>query len=70
MAARRKCGTLADVNRTLHTIRGTFGQIEVAAKHENAQLTKLDSQEKTLFDGNSLEVIDGARETIRRGKQV
>jgi hypothetical protein len=44
------CGTLADVNQTLHTIRGTFGQIETAAKHENAELTTLDSQKKTLFD--------------------
>lgn len=58
------CGTLADVNQTLHTIRGTFGQIEVAAKHENAQLTKLDSQEKTLFD-DAHGVMSDARETIK-----
>jgi hypothetical protein len=58
------CGTLADVNQTLHTIRGTFGQIEVAAKHENAQVTKLDSQEKTLFD-DAHGVMSDARETIK-----
>jgi hypothetical protein len=45
------CGTLADVNQTLHTIRGTFGVIEAAGRHEDAQLTTLDGQEKTLFNG-------------------
>jgi hypothetical protein len=43
------CGTLADMNRTLATVRGTFGQIEVAAKHENKNLTTLDDQELALF---------------------
>lgn len=43
------CGTLADVNRTLATVRGTFGQIEVAARHENRQLGTLDRQERQLF---------------------
>lgn len=42
------CGTLADVNRTLASIRGTFGQIELAANHENANLTALDMQERQL----------------------
>jgi hypothetical protein len=61
---KEKCGTLADLNQTLHTVRGTFGQIETAAKHENAQLTKLDSQEKTLFD-DLHGVMGDARETIK-----
>lgn len=43
------CGTLADVNRTLATARGTFGQIEIAAYHENKNLTTLDRQEAALF---------------------
>ena len=43
------CGTLADVAKTLNTVRGTFGQIEIAANHENANLTTLDTQERTLF---------------------
>ncbi|MDE2107205.1 MAG: hypothetical protein KGL39_58955 [Patescibacteria group bacterium] len=43
------CGTLADVAKTLNTIRGAFGQIEVAAIHENRNLTNLDAQEKQLF---------------------
>lgn len=51
------CGTLADVNRTLGTIRGTFGQIEVAANHENRNLTTLDQQELTLF--NDFHVLSG-----------
>jgi ABC-type transporter Mla subunit MlaD len=44
------CGTLADVNRTLATVRGTFGEIEQAADHENRNLSTLDAQELELFD--------------------
>lgn len=43
------CGTLADINKTLATVRGTFGQIEIAARHENQNLGALDKQEATLF---------------------
>lgn len=43
------CGTLADVAKTLNTVRGTFGQIEIAANHENKNLTALDKHEATLF---------------------
>lgn len=46
----KPCGTLADVNRTLATVRGTFGQIEVAARHENRNLTTLDQQEAQLYE--------------------
>lgn len=42
------CGTIADVNRTLATIRGTAGQIEIAARHENQRLVTLDGQESQL----------------------
>ena len=58
------CGTLADVNQTLHTIRGTFGFIEQAAKHENAQLTTLDTQETTLFN-DAHGVMGDVRESIK-----
>jgi len=54
------CGSLADVNRTLATVRGTFGQIEVAARHENRNLTKLDSQEEQLFKDTHKILIAGA----------
>jgi hypothetical protein len=43
------CGTIADVGKTLNTVRGTFGQIEVAANHEDRNLTTLDAQELQLF---------------------
>jgi hypothetical protein len=43
------CGTIADVGKTLNTVRGTFGQIEIAANHENRNLGTLDLQEATLF---------------------
>jgi len=47
---KESCGTLADLNQTLRTVRGTFGQIEMAAKHEDTQLGTLDKQEKTIFN--------------------
>jgi hypothetical protein len=43
------CGTLADIAKTMNTIRGTFGQIELAANHENKNLSTLDAQEAQLF---------------------
>ena len=43
------CGTLADIDRTLATARGALGQVEVAAKHENSQLSTLEAQERTLY---------------------
>ena len=43
------CGTLADLNRTLATFRGTAGELEKAAMHENRNLGTLDAQEATLF---------------------
>jgi hypothetical protein len=43
------CGTLADLAKTLNTARGTMGQIEIAARHENRNLGTLDTQEATLF---------------------
>jgi hypothetical protein len=43
------CGTLADVAKALNTIRGTAGQVEIAADHENRQLGKIDAQEAQLY---------------------
>jgi hypothetical protein len=43
------CGTLADVAKTLGTIRGTAGQLEIAAHHEDARLDALDAQETALY---------------------
>ena len=43
------CGTLADVAKTLNTLRGTAGQVEIAAVHENRNLGTLDAQEAQLF---------------------
>jgi len=48
-AAVKPCGTLADLNRTLATVRGTFGRIEVAANHEDRNLASLDAQEAQLY---------------------
>lgn len=45
------CGTLADVAKTLGTIRGTAGQVEIAANHENRRLTTLDAQEDRISKG-------------------
>lgn len=54
----KSCGTLADLNRTLATVRGTFGQIEVAARHENRQLGTLDAQELQLYTDTHVAVTN------------
>ncbi len=45
----KPCGTLADVAKTLGTLRGTAGQIEIAANHEDRRIGILDAQEDALF---------------------
>lgn len=56
------CGLLADTAKTLNTVRGTFGQIEIAANHENRNLSNLDIQEAQLFSQTS-GVLSGLSET-------
>ncbi len=46
---KESCGTLADVAKTLNTFRGAAGQLEVAAAHENKQLTTIDKQEAQIY---------------------
>jgi ABC-type transporter Mla subunit MlaD len=43
------CGVLADFDKLTATTRGTVGRIEIAADHEDRQLTTLDAQERQLF---------------------
>ena len=43
------CGTLADLNRTLATVRGAVGTVETAGRHYDKQLSTLDKQEAILF---------------------
>lgn len=45
----KPCGTLADVAKTLGTIRGAAGQVEIAAHHEDARIGVLDAQEATIY---------------------
>jgi hypothetical protein len=45
----KPCGTLADFAKMLKTFRGAAGQVEVAARHENENLSTLDTQEAQLF---------------------
>jgi phosphoglycerate-specific signal transduction histidine kinase len=45
----KPCGLFEDAARTLNTVRKTFGQIEIAANHEDKQLFKLDEEENQLF---------------------
>jgi hypothetical protein len=43
------CGTLADVAKTLNTVRGTSGQVEILFNHEDKNLHTLDAQEAVFF---------------------
>ena len=45
----RPCVTLADVNQTLGTVRGTFGQIEIATKSFNRNQAVFFGQEQALY---------------------
>lgn len=45
----KPCGTLAEVAKTLGTIRGAAGEVEVAAHHEDARIGVLDAQEATIY---------------------
>jgi hypothetical protein len=45
----KPCGTLADVQRTLHTFRATAGTVLVAGRHFDKSLTTYDKQEFTLY---------------------
>ena len=72
----KPCGTLADVNTTLRTIRGTVGTIEKAGRHYDQQLTKYDTQEAQLFKeihSTAIAATDSlstAAETMRVGGRV
>ncbi len=67
------CGTLADLNRTLATYRGTAGQIEIALHHENDRIDDLDRQETALAAqtesdldklGATIDSANGAAESV------
>ncbi len=65
----KPCGTLADLARTLHTIRGTFGVIETAGKHYDQNLTKYDAQEADLIK-NTNDLLSNASDTIDYAHQL
>ena len=58
------CGTLADLNQTLRTMRGTLGVIEKAAIHEDGQLSKLDDQE-TRFANDLHRIMDSTDKDLK-----
>lgn len=53
----KPCGTLADVAKTLGTVRGAAGQIEVAANHEDKRIGVLDAQEATIFTNTNASLL-------------
>ncbi|MHB1673787.1 MAG: hypothetical protein ACYCSP_06000 [Acidobacteriaceae bacterium] len=59
------CGTLADVAKTLGTLRGTAGQIEIAANHEDKRIGVLDAQEDALF-ADTHRTLGSANATLLR----
>jgi hypothetical protein len=56
------CGTVADIGKTLNTFRGTAGEIEIAAHHEDSNLGTLDIQETQLFQHTD-SVVTGLAKT-------
>jgi hypothetical protein len=53
----KPCGTLADVAKTLGTIRGAAGQIEVAANHEDKRIDQFDAQEATIYTNTNASLL-------------
>ena len=81
--ADRPCGTLADINSTLRTLRGTAGTLERAGQHYDKQLTVYDGQEAQLykdihssavaFQGTAIAATDSlsaAADTMRVGGRI
>jgi hypothetical protein len=72
----KPCGVLADVNQSLHTVRGTFGYIEIAAQHEDRNLDKLDKQEDQLFADTHASLtqftsmMGSGKDTLDSGRQA
>ena len=50
----KPCGTLADVARTLHTIRGFAGTLEKAGRHVDQSLNTYDTQEAQLYTDTNI----------------
>lgn len=59
----KPCGTLADLARTLHTIRGFAGTLEFAGKHLDKSLTTYDEQEAEISK-NTNGVLSNLSSTI------
>lgn len=57
-AAIRPCGSLADANRTLATLRGTSGQVEKSLLVFNQHEGELFTQESAAYAGMSKSVLD------------
>jgi len=60
---KERCGTLADLNQTLHTIRGTAGQVEFALKKFNGHEDEYYKQETALF-GHANGILDQFGSTV------
>lgn len=43
------CGTIAELNEAIRAFHQAIGFVEIAAKHEDANLTTIDQQEATLY---------------------
>ena len=65
----KPCGTLADVARTLHTIRGFAGTLETAGRHLDKSLGTYDQQEADLSEHTN-EVLTNLGSTVDYAHQL
>lgn len=61
---RNPCGTLAEVAKTTLAARSTLTHLDMAAAHENRNLTVLDGQERQLFDDAHTTLQNASRMTV------
>jgi len=69
-------GTLAEFNKTTLAVKGVLVHIDIAARHEDQQLTTLDSQERTLYSDmhqlalNGQGLLNQGTETLKTGQET
>ena len=64
-----KVGTIAELDKTILAVKSLTTHADMVVAHENAQLTTLDAQERTLFS-NTQQVFSDMHTTLTAGQET